>query len=253
MRATFTMWKNRRMVLLTAVCAVIYGGARSVLTIDFPLLAPEVMGMGAANLLPMLLGLLFGPAGAWGAAIGHLISDVGALTWRTLFEAVGVFLLGYLPYAMWTTLQPIADGRREPSARNWRSWVLYVLLALMSSVAGTLAIVMLLETLGFIPYSVSLVVLFFVAAFSLVGNLMGGVIFFALYGVIKKRLGLIWWDVMDAREIGQPIAGVSGAWLAMVGTLIGTAGTAVSFGGSPAGSIIGIVGLILIFIGGALM
>ena len=124
MKAAITMWKNKRMIILAAVCAVIYGGARALLMIDFPLLAPEVVGMGVANLLPMLFGLLFGPAGAWGVAIGHLAGDLGALTWRSLFESVSIFLLGYLPYTMWTTLKPIADGRREPSAKNWRSWAL---------------------------------------------------------------------------------------------------------------------------------
>ena len=183
MKAAFAMWKNKRMIILAAVCAVIYGGARAVLMIDFPLLAPEVMGMGVANLLPMLFGLLFGPAGAWGAAIGHLIGDLGALTWRSLFDFVGVFLLGYLPYTMWTTLKPIADGRREPSAKNWRSWTLLILIALISSVAGTLAVVTLLEVLGFIPYSVSLVILFFVSIFSFFGSLMGGILFLAVYGV----------------------------------------------------------------------
>ena len=116
-----------------------------------------------------------------------------------------------------------------------------------------MAVITLLESLGFTPYSVSLVILFFVSVFSFFGSLLGGFLFPALFGVVKKRLGLIWWDVMDERDIGQPIAGVLGAWLVTAGTLVGPAGAAVGFGGAPAGSVIGIIGLVLIIVGGILM
>ncbi len=177
MKAAFTMWKNKQMIILTVVCAAIYGGVRAVLTIDFALLTPEVMGMGAANLLPMLFGLLFGPTGAWGVAIGHLIGDLGALTWKSLFDFVGIFLLGYLPYTMWTTLKPIAGGQREPAAKNWRSWVLYILIALISSVASSVVVTTWLEVLGFVPYTVLLVILIIVSVISALGSLMGGILF----------------------------------------------------------------------------
>jgi energy-coupling factor transport system substrate-specific component len=253
MKAAFTMWKNTRMIILAVVCAAIYGGGRAVLMIDFPFLAPEVMGMGAANLLPMLFGLLFGPAGAWGAAIGHLIGDLGALTWKSLFDFVGIFLLGYLPYTMWTTLKPIADGQREPAVRKWRSWTLYILIALISSVASSVVVTTWLEMLGVVPYTVLLVILIIVSVISVFGSLIGGILFLAVYGVIKKRLGLIWWDVMDERDIGKPLTGTLGAWLVTAGALVGVAGTVVGFGGTPAGQAIGIIGMVLIVVGSILM
>ncbi len=253
MKAAFTMWKNKQMIILVVVCAAIYGGARAILMIDFPILAPEVMGMGAANLLPMLFGLLFGPAGAWGAAIGHLIGDLGALTWKSLFDFVGIFLLGYLPYTMWTTLKPIADGQREAAAKNWRSWVLYILIALISSVASSTVVTTWLEALGFVPYTTLFVILIIVSVISALGSLMGGILFLALYGVIKKRLGLIWWAVMDEQAIGKPLAGTLGAWLVTVGALVGTAGAVVGFGGAPAGQVLGIIGMVLIIAGCILM
>ena len=67
-----------------------------------------------------------------------------------------------------------------------------------------------------------------------------------VYSVIKKRLGLIWWDVMDEQDIGKPLAGTLGAWLV-------TAGTVVGFGGAPAGQAIGIIGMVLIIVGSILM
>jgi energy-coupling factor transport system substrate-specific component len=253
MKAAFTMWKNTRMIILAVVCAAIYGGARAALMIDFPILAPEVMGMGVANLLPMLFGLLFGPAGAWGAAIGHLIGDLGALTWKSLFDFVGIFLLGYLPYTMWTTLKPIADGQRDPAAKNGRSWMLYILIALIAAVASSVVVLTWLQVLGLLPYTVLLVILIFFSFISAFGSLIGGFLFLAVYGVIKKRLGLIWWDVMDEQDIGKPLAGTLGAWLVTAGALVGTAGTVVGFGGAPVGQAIGIIGMVLVIVGSILM
>jgi len=249
MKATFTMWKNKQMIILVVVCAVIYAGVRAVLTIDFALLVPEIMGMGAANILPMLFGLLFGPAGAWGAAIGHLIGDLGALSWKSLFDFVGIFLLGYLPYAMWTTLKPIADGQRKPAISNWRSWMLFILIAFISSVASNVVVTAWLELLGFVPHTVLFAIIFFVSIFSVLGGLVGGILFLSLHGVIKNRLGLIWWDVMDERDIGKPLAGTIGAWLVIVGALVGVASIMAGFSGNHAGETVGIIGMIPIIIG----
>jgi hypothetical protein len=75
------------MIVLMAVCAAIYGVARAVLKIDFYFLTPDITEVGVANLFPMVFGLLFGPAGAWGAAFGNLIGDLfGTLTWPTASE-----------------------------------------------------------------------------------------------------------------------------------------------------------------------
>jgi len=253
MKAAFTMWKNRRMVILAVVCAAIYGGARAALMIDFPILAPEFMGMGVANLLPMLFGLLFGPAGAWGVAIGHLVGDLGALTWTSLFDFVGIFLLGYLPYTMWATLKPLADGQREPAVRNWRSWTLYILIAFIAAVASSVVVTTWLEVLRYVPYTVLFVILIIVSVANAFGSLIGGILFLAFNGVVKKRLGLIWWDVMDEQDIGEPLAGTIGAWLVTGGTLVGTAGTLVGFGGISAGQAIGMFGMVLIVVGSILV
>ncbi len=253
MKSAFTMWKNKRMVILAAVCAVIYGGARAVLTIDFPILDPDVMGIRVASMFPMIFGLLFGPAGAWGAALGNLIGDLGALTWKSLFDFIGIFLLGYLPYTMWTTLKPLANGQREPAGRNWRSWVLYILIALISAAASSVVITTWLEALGYVPYTVLFAILLVVSVISVCGSLIGGIVLLVVYGVVKKRLGLIWWDVMDEQDIGEPLAGTLGAWLVTGGTLVGTAGTLVGFGGISAGQAIGIVGMVLIVVGSILV
>ncbi len=117
------MWKNTRMIILAAVCASIYGAALIAFKTAIPLI-PGITEVRVANIFPMTFGLLFGPAGAWGSAIGNLIGDVfgGTLGPSSIAGFVGNFLLGYLPYTMWTTLVPFAEKSREWKSGSWRSW-----------------------------------------------------------------------------------------------------------------------------------
>jgi energy-coupling factor transport system substrate-specific component len=54
--------------------------------------------------IPAAFSFLFGPAAAWGAAFGNLIYDAatGPVTWVTPFGFLGNFLIGYLPYKLWS-------------------------------------------------------------------------------------------------------------------------------------------------------
>jgi len=249
MKAAFTMWKNTRMIILVAVCAAIYAAALIAFKTAIPLI-PGITEVRVANIFPMVFSLLFGPSGAWGSAIGNLIGDIfgGTLGLGSIFGFIGNFLLGYLPYAMWTTLNPIAEGQREPAVGNWRSWVLYILIALISSAACGVVIAMWLEVLGLVPYAVLASI---ITINDTIGSLIGGILFLAVYGVTRKQLGLIWWDVMEARDIGKPLAGVVGAWLVTVGALVGWIVGAYILTGQAL--IIGVICTVLIIVGSILM
>src|SRR5512136_1368686 len=123
MRAVFTMWRNTRMIILVAVCAAIYGAALIAFKTAIPLI-PGITEVRVANIFPMVFGLLFGPAGAWGTAIGNLIGDLfgGTLGPGSLAGFFGNFLLGYLPYTLWSALLPLPGGSREWKSGNWQSW-----------------------------------------------------------------------------------------------------------------------------------
>ncbi len=60
------MWKNTRMIILAAVCAAIYGAALIAFKTAIPLI-PGITEVRVANIFPMVFGMLFGPAGAWGS------------------------------------------------------------------------------------------------------------------------------------------------------------------------------------------
>jgi energy-coupling factor transport system substrate-specific component len=86
------------MIVLTAICAALYAA----LLIPFkPLvIIPGLTEIRPASALPPTFSILFGPAGAWGSAIGNVIGDFlgGTLGWGSIFGFFGNFLYGYIPY-----------------------------------------------------------------------------------------------------------------------------------------------------------
>ena len=100
MREAFAMWRHTQMAVLVALSAAIYAA----LLIPFKgiPLVPGFIEIRPANAFPVVFGLLFGPAGAWGAAIGNLIGDFfGTLSLGSIGGFVGNFFLALLPYKMW--------------------------------------------------------------------------------------------------------------------------------------------------------
>jgi len=66
-----------------------------------------------ANFVPALFGVLFGPAAAWGSAIGNLLADIasfavmgsnGTLSMGSIFGFVGNFLYAYIAWRVWNLL-----------------------------------------------------------------------------------------------------------------------------------------------------
>jgi energy-coupling factor transport system substrate-specific component len=222
MRAAFRMWKNTRMIILVAVCAAIYGAALIAFKTAIPLI-PGITEVRVANIFPMVLGILFGPAGAWGTAIGNLIGDIfgGTLGPASIAGFVGNFLLGYLPYTMWTTFVPFVKKSREWKAGNWRSWINYFLIAFISSAACAVVISVAVDALGIVPYAILTKI---ITLNDTVASCIGILLLISVYGVTKQQLGLFWADVMEESDIGSPLAGTIGAWLVTVASVFGLLG-----------------------------
>lgn len=222
MRAAITMWRNTRMIILVAVCAAIYSAALIAFKTTIPLV-PGITEVRVANIFPMVFGLLFGPAGAWGTAIGNLIGDIfgGTIGPGSIAGFVGNFFLGYLPYAMWATFLPFADGSREWKVRSWRSWINYFLISFISSAACAVIVSIAIDALGIVPYAVLTKIITINDTFA---SWIGVILMTSVFGVTKQQLGLFWADVMEEGDIGSPIAGTIGAWLVTVAVVIGLLG-----------------------------
>jgi energy-coupling factor transport system substrate-specific component len=222
MNAAFRMWRNTRMIILVAVCAAIYSSALIAFKTAIPII-PGITEVRVANIFPMVFGMLFGPAGAWGTAIGNLIGDIfgGTLGPTSIAGFVGNFLLGYLPYTMWTTLFPFAERSHEWKPDHWRSWVSYILIAFISSAACAVIISIAADALGIIPYTILTKI---ITLNDTIASWIGILLFISVYGVTKQQLGLFWADVMEESDIGPPIAGTIGAWLVTVASIFGLFG-----------------------------
>src|ERR671917_1973587 len=105
MKEVFTMWRHTQMVVLVALSAAIYAAVLIPFK-GFPII-PGAVELRPANVFPFVFGLLFGPAGAWGSAIGNLIADFfGTLTPGSIGGFWGKFFFGLLAYKLWRGFFP---------------------------------------------------------------------------------------------------------------------------------------------------
>ncbi len=85
-------------------CAVIIFSIQFLFHYFFPVI--PISELGPVSALPPVLGLIFGPWGAAGAALGYLASDmmVGFPPEVYIINFFIQFLYGYIPYKLWYTL-----------------------------------------------------------------------------------------------------------------------------------------------------
>lgn len=143
-----SMWSNTRMVVLTAMSASLYAA----ILIPFKVLPiiPGVTEFRPANAIPVVCSFLFGPAAAWGAAIGNLIGDFfGGIGPGGIFGFAANFLYGLIPYKAWDALTD-----RDPVPASPATWLLLAAVILLASGGCALVVGWGLNLLGFVPFSV---------------------------------------------------------------------------------------------------
>jgi|UniRef100_A0A7C3V7S6 energy-coupling factor transport system substrate-specific component len=218
MREVWRMWSYSTMVVLTVLTA----GLFAAILIPFkgiPLI-PGVTELRPANVIPLVFGLLFGPAGAWGAAFGNLIGDFyGTLGPGSFFGFWGNFLAAYLPYQMWRgrSLEPIG-----------LHWLRFILAALLGGTGCALVVGFGLDSLKLLPFSIIGVAVFLnnvLVALSL------GPFLFKLLAPRVSRWDLYWEEQMDPEDCRPgpaPRLGLVCAWVGAAGGYL--LGLAVSMG-----------------------
>jgi energy-coupling factor transport system substrate-specific component len=174
MRELFTMWRNTRMVVLTAITAALYAA----ILIPFKVvpLIPGITELRPANAIPIVCSFLFGPAAAWGAAIGNVIGDFfGGFGPGDVFGFLGNAFYGFIPYKIWSALT--AETPLPRATVGW--WARFTLVVGLASLLCAVSVGWGLNALGFHPFSLlAPVVLFnnFVMGISL-----APVLLYALY------------------------------------------------------------------------
>ena len=225
MKEIFTMWRHTQMVVLVALSAAIYA-AILIPTQSFVII-PGFTNLRPANVFPFVFGLLFGPAGAWGAAIGNLINDFfGTLGLGSIGGFIGNFFLGFLPYKMWHAYFRRGENM-EQNVNSGKKLVVFIAIAVLASIICAVWIAWLNDLLGFVPYSVLATIISINNA--IVGVVLGPILLLVLYPRIK-RWGLLWTEIMNPDEVpasrfqsvGNILMWVSGVGALVVGLLLGS-------------------------------
>ena len=229
MKEAFTMWRHTQMVVLVALSAAIYAAVLIPFK-GFPII-PGAIEIRPANVFPVVFGLLFGPAGAWGAAIGNLIGDFfGTLSPGSIGGFVGNFFLALLPYKLWSAYFR-RDEEMETNVDSGKRLAVYIAVAAVASMACAVIIAWWVAVLGLFPFLATLVLI--VSNNAVMAIVLGPVLLFALYPRVK-RWGLLWTEIMNPDE-------VSASRLQGVGNVLVWVG---SLGGVAAGIILSLTGVL---------
>ena len=213
MRDAVAMWRNTRLVVLTAVSASLYAA----LLIPFKVLPliPGVTELRPANAVPVVCSFLFGPAGAWGAAIGNLIGDFfGGIGPGDLFGFAGNFLYGFLPYTAWRAL-----SGADPLPRTAPQWVAFVGVVALAAGACGLIIGWGLNGLGFVPFAVLANIIFFNNFVMAV--VLSPLLLLAIYPRVKQA-GLRYDDLVSTSRgsVARRRLGLAAVVIGVVGGLV---------------------------------
>lgn len=202
MKEIFSMWKNTKMVVLVALSAGLY--AAVLIPFKGFVLIPGITEIRPANTLPPVLGLLFGPAGAWGSAFGNLIGDFfGTLGVGSIFGFIGNFMQAYVPYKLWRNLGMLKADDLEPNLNSGRKVFAYIVAALIGAFACALTIGWGLDLLKMVPFAALASI---IAVNNSIPSIVLGIpLLLILYPRIKKW-NLLWTDIMEEEDISKPDA-----------------------------------------------
>ena len=176
-----TMWKRPKMVKYVLLTAGLY------FVILFPFQALTFfegyadfgrVGVG----IPIAFSFFFGPAAAWGAAIGNIITDIAIchVDLSSFFGLIGNFLLGYIPYKLWSR---ITD--KKPDLRSFNKLTLFIGIAVIASTICGIVIALGLYLLGYTPFLPTLLIIS--ATNSIWATIIGGTILFSTYNYFSKN------------------------------------------------------------------
>ncbi len=126
-------------------------------------LLPGVTEIRPANMVPLVFGIQFGPAAAWGISIGNLISDI--LSGSNAFVCATGFVINffytYIPYKLWYTLRLGKEPIHPVRLYTVLEIAKYILVVFIDSLVTTVSLSLIFEAAGFQSFFSSFPLLFF--------------------------------------------------------------------------------------------
>jgi energy-coupling factor transport system substrate-specific component len=182
MKELFDVWGHTRQIVIIALTAAIYAG----MLIPFKAIpiVPGLTELRPANVIPVLFGILFGPAAAWGSAIGNLIADFfGTLSPASAFGFVGNFFFSYTACKLWHIFI------KDAVTMNFRQTGIFILISIAASLVCALVVGFGVQILGMAPFKVLFPIIFINN--SLMSSILGIILIKLLYKRIE-RTGLLY-------------------------------------------------------------
>jgi len=218
MKEIFTMWRHTQMVVLVALSAAIY--AAVLIPFKGFTIIPGFTEVRPANVFPFVFGLLFGPAGAWGAAIGNLIGDFfGTLGIGSIAGFIGNFFLGFLPYKLWGSFFRRGENM-EPNVNSGKKIGVYAAVTILASAVCAVWIAWFNDLVGLVPFAALGSII--TVNNAIAGLVLGPVVLLVLYPRVK-RWGLLWTEIMRPDEVPAGRGGILGnvlVWVGGIGALV---------------------------------
>ncbi|MCW3995764.1 MAG: QueT transporter family protein [Candidatus Bathyarchaeota archaeon] len=188
------MWKSPKMIALTVLTAGLY------VILLYPLQGLTFFG-GYADFgrvgvgFPIAFSFLFGPAAAWGTAIGNVIRDIAEshLDPSSFFGFIGNFLLGYIPYKLWR-----ATKTEKPKFLSIRNFALVASCAVSACILCGLVIGWGLFWLDYTPFMPTALIIGVTNAVWAV--LVGYAVLALLYNFISEHK-LLYTDLLNITSI----------------------------------------------------
>lgn len=214
MRDALVMWRNTKMVVLAALCAAVY--AALIIPLKAIPIIPGFTELRPAIVVPIVGGLLFGPAAAWGCAFGTVLADFfGTIGPGSFFGFLGNFVFAYVAFRLWRVL-----GRGRPATGAPREAGLFVVVTVLSSMCCAVVIGWGVDLLGMVPYQVLTGV---IALNNSIGGVMLGLVLLPLLYVRALRWSLLYDVVMPPEDYKESRLAPLGAFLVAAGGLVGAA------------------------------
>jgi len=224
------MWKGTKMVGLVAMTAAFY--AALVIPLKFITIIPGITELRPGAVIPVVFGLLFGPAGAWGAAFGNVIGDFfGTFGIGSVGGFFGNFLYGFVAYKVWAKMG-LVSSQEDLLIDSRKKALNFILVSILGSFACAEIIAWWLEVVKILPFvALGPIIIINNTAFCLVI----GIPLMRLLYTRLDRWDLVWFAIMDERDRPagwSPRLGTALIWLGVVGGLITGIALSVGFGGA---------------------
>jgi energy-coupling factor transport system substrate-specific component len=213
------MWRHTQMVVLVALSAAIY--AAVLIPFKGFAIIPGFTEVRPANVFPFVFGLLFGPAGAWGSAIGNLLGDFfgGTLRPGSIAGFVGNFFLGFLPYKMWGSFFRRGENM-DQNVVSGKKLVVFIAIVILASAVCAVWIAWFNDLMGFVPFAALGSII--TVNNAIAGILLGPILLLVLYPRVK-RWGLLWIEIMRPEEVSAGrfrTLGNALMWIGGIGALV---------------------------------